>query len=78
MKQRRVIGMDSVRLCMERREFILTLWGVGSERINRQSGAGGFTGLMGFGPAGRGSIAGSGSVGMMVAPAARAASPVVE
>jgi hypothetical protein len=56
----------------------LTLGGVGSERINRQSGAGGFTGLMGFGPAGSGSIAGSGSVGVMVAPAACAASPVVE
>lgn len=31
----------SVRSCMKRRQFILTLGGGGSERINRQSGLGG-------------------------------------
>ena len=60
VKQRRVIGMDRWFM-LERREFILTLGSVNSERINRQSGAAGVTGWMGFGPAGSGSIAGSGS-----------------
>src|SRR3954453_11394366 len=40
-------------------------------------GAGGFAGWTGFGPGGTGSSGGFGSVGMTVAPAARAASPVV-